>query len=296
MVSNPGDILSVNSNRIVPRLAVAWDVEGNGNHVVHVTYGQYSGRYNEAQIGANSPVGNPPDINFTYAGPAGQGRGFAPGFDLANYPLASAFVFNAPLANTFMAPDLKSPLTHEFTVSYGANLGGGRGYAEATYVLRRTHDLIEDFQTMANGVSHVLVSITDPNTGSATTDPTAPAFTNRIYQNTNLAHRQYEALVFQSRYRITQQLERQRPLHAAAAERRQLRGRRQQHARIDRVQQQPVDHRQLPGGVQRDAELPGRAGSSRSSAIACGSGPSTTGIWIDSATCRCQGSGGSTRV
>ena len=203
MVSNPGEILSVNSNRIVPRAAVAWDVEGTGNQVVHVTYGQYSGRYNEAQIAANSPVGNPPDINFTYAGPAGQGRGFAPGFDLANYPLASAFVFNAPLANTFMAPDLKSPLTHEFTVSYGANLGDGRGYAEAAYVLRRTHDLVEDFQSMANGVSHVLVSITDPNTGSATTDPTAPAFANRIYQNTNLARREYDALVFQSRFRIT---------------------------------------------------------------------------------------------
>ena len=179
-----------------------WDIGGNGRHIVHLTYGQYAGRYNEAQIAANSPVGNPPDINFTYGGPAGQGRGFSPGFNLANYPLASAFVFNAPLANTFMSADLKSPLTHEVTASYGVNLWSGRGYAEGAYVFRRTRDLIEDFQTAANGSSHVLVSITAPNAGSATTDPSTPAFTNRIYENTNLARREYDALVFQSRYRI----------------------------------------------------------------------------------------------
>ena len=202
-VSNPGTVLSIDSNRIVPRLAAAWDVNGTGNHIVHFTYGQYSGRYNEAQIVANSSVGNPPDINFTYAGPTGEGRGFAPGFNLSNYPLNSAFVFNAPLANTSMAPGLKSPLTHEFTASYGANLWNGRGYVEGAYVWRRTRDLIEDFQTITNGSSHVLVSITDPAAGGATTATTTPAFTNRIYENTNLAHREYDALTFQSRYRIT---------------------------------------------------------------------------------------------
>jgi hypothetical protein len=170
---------------------------------VHVTYGQYSGRYNEAQIGANSVVGNPPDINFTYTGPTGQGRDFAPGFNLANYPLDTAFVFNAPLANTQMDPDLKSPLTHEISASYGVNIRKGRGYAEGSFVYRKTRDFIEDFQTTAQGVSHVLVSITDPSAGGPTTDPNAPSFTNRLYTNTNLAHREYDALVFQSRYQIT---------------------------------------------------------------------------------------------
>jgi hypothetical protein len=202
-LSTPGDIQSIDSNRIVPRLAVAYDVLGNGNQVVHATYAQYSGRYNEAQIGANSLVGNPPDINFTYTGPDGQGRGFAQGFNLANYPLDTAFVFNAPRANTLMDPNLKSPLTHEITASYGVNLRSGRGYAEGTYVYRKTRDFIEDFQTTATGFSHVFVSITDPNAGGPTNDPNAPSFTNRLYTNTNLAHRDYDALVFQTRYRIT---------------------------------------------------------------------------------------------
>src|SRR4029079_12111459 len=124
-------------------------------HVVHLFYGQYSGRYNEAQIGANSPVGNPPDINFTYVGPSGTGRSFAPGFDLANYSLASAFVFAAPLANTVMDPNLKSPLTHEVQASYGTSLMHGRGYTEVTYVFRKQRDFVEDFQTTAQGSTHV---------------------------------------------------------------------------------------------------------------------------------------------
>ncbi|HJZ75378.1 MAG TPA: carboxypeptidase regulatory-like domain-containing protein [Vicinamibacterales bacterium] len=202
-LSTPGDIVSIDSNRIVPRLAAAYDVRGNGNHVVHVTYGQYSGRYNEAQIGANSVVGNPPDINFTYTGPSGQGRDFAPGFNLANYPLDTAFVFNAPLANTFMDPGLTSPLTHEVSASYGVNLRNGRGYAEGSFVFRKTRDFIEDFQTTAQGTSHVFVSITDPAAGGPSSDPNAPAFTNRLYSNTNLAHREYDAVVLQSRYRLT---------------------------------------------------------------------------------------------
>jgi hypothetical protein len=202
-LSNPGNIESIDSNRIVPRLAAAYDVRGNGNHVVHVTYGQYSGRYNEAQIGANSVVGNPPDINFTYTGPTGEGREFAPGFNLTNYPLDTAFVFNAPLANTSMDPGLKSPLTHEVSASYGVNIRNGRGYAEGSFVYRKTRDFIEDFQTTAQGVSHVLVSITDPAAGGPTNDPSAPSFTNRLFANTNLARREYDALVFQSRYRIT---------------------------------------------------------------------------------------------
>jgi len=203
VLSTPGDIQSINSNRIVPRFAAAWDVKGNGNQVVHLTYGQYSGRYNEAQIGANSPVGNPPDINFVYTGPSGQGRNFAPGFNLANYPVNTAFVFSAPLANTFMASGLKTPLTHEFTASIGQNIKNGKGFGEVAYIHRVTHNLIEDFQDTTTGVSHVFVSITDPGAGGPSTDPNSPAFTNRLYENTNIAHRAYDALVFTSRYRIS---------------------------------------------------------------------------------------------
>ena len=87
----------------MPRLALAYDVSGNGNQIVHITYGQYAGRYNEALIGANSPVGNPADITPIYQGPAGQGYDFAPGMNLANYPINSTNAsVSDPLQNVFI--------------------------------------------------------------------------------------------------------------------------------------------------------------------------------------------------
>ena len=80
-----GNIVSIDSGRIVPRLATAWDVTGDGTQIAHFTYGQYSGRYIESQIGANSPVGNPAEIDYRYTGPAGQGLDFEPGFTAGNY-------------------------------------------------------------------------------------------------------------------------------------------------------------------------------------------------------------------
>ena len=119
-----GDIVSVANTRVVPRLGATHDIQGNGRHVVHVTYGQYSGRYNEAQIGGNSPVGNSPEIYTTYQGPAGQGHDFAPGFNPANYPIAADTFVAIPTANVFMAPNLTSALVHEFTTSYGVGSHG----------------------------------------------------------------------------------------------------------------------------------------------------------------------------
>ena len=188
-----GDILSVENNRIVPRLATSYDIAGNGDHVVHVTYGQYSGRYNEAQIGGNSPVGNPADIFSLYQGPAGQGIGFAPGLNISNYPVtpdnASVVV---PLANVFTDPGMKSPLVHEFTTSYGVNIKRGVGYAEAAFVYRKTTNMIEDFITLDNGFTHV--NFAGINAGLAT---------NNVFRNTDQAHRTFSSMVFQGRYNLT---------------------------------------------------------------------------------------------
>jgi hypothetical protein len=184
-----GGIVSVDNNRIVPRLAAGYDVMGNGDHIIHATYGQYSGRYDENQVGANSPVGHTAEIDMVYVGTPGQGRGFAPGFNRNNYMTVGA---SDPLANVFMDKNLRSPLVHEFTTSYGTELLKGRGYAEVTYVYRKTTNLIEDFLTIAGGTTHVVVGGVD-----------AGLATNTRYQNTDQAHRQYQGMVFQSRYRFS---------------------------------------------------------------------------------------------
>jgi outer membrane receptor protein involved in Fe transport len=186
-----GDILSVNSNRIVPRLSTSYDINGNGDHVVHLTYGQYSGRYNEAQVGGNSPVGNPADIFTIYAGPAGQGVNFAPGFDVKNYPVNADASLTVPTANIFTDPNLKSPLVHEVTASYGVNINRGKGYAEAAYIYRKTTNIIEDFITRADGTTPVKAYGID-----------AGLLSNHVYRNTDEAHRLFESLVFQGRYQV----------------------------------------------------------------------------------------------
>ena len=94
--------------------------------------------------------------------------------------------------NVQIVDDFQSPLTHEFTTSYGLNLGGGRGYAEVSYAYRKTTGLIEDFATLASGVTEVTVN-----------GVSAGRFTNRVYRNTDEAHREFQGMVFQSRYRLS---------------------------------------------------------------------------------------------
>lgn len=190
-VESTGDIVSVNTNpRIVPRLGLSYDVSGNGANVVHATYAQYSGRYNEAQVGGNSPVGSPATLSRFYTGP--DCIDCAAGFALGNYPITPANLerVEVPLANIFVDEKLKTPLTHEFTTSFGRTLGGDRGYAEASYIFRRTVNMVEDF-TAPGDTTHVVFNGID-----------AGVVSNVRYRNSDVPWREYQAMVFQSRYRF----------------------------------------------------------------------------------------------
>jgi carboxypeptidase family protein/TonB-dependent receptor-like protein len=182
-----GGFIGVDTNGFVPRLAVAFDPGGNGRHVIHATYGHYSGRYNEAQIGGNNNVGNPDLLVGIYDGPAGQGRNFAPGFTPSNYPTVLG---QFPTANIFLEDGLTSPIVKEFTLSYGADLMNGRGYIEASFIARKTSHIIDDTITLANGVTHIVK------------EGFVGTFTNIIYRNLDIARRQYQGLLFQARYNI----------------------------------------------------------------------------------------------
>ena len=183
-----GGFIGVDTSGFVPRLAVAFDPRGNGKNVIHATYGHYSGRYNEAQIGANNNVGNPDLLIGSYNGPAGQGRSFTPGFTPANY---ETVLGQFPTANIFLEEGLTSPIVKEFTLSYGAELMQGKGYGEVSYIFRRTSHIIDDTIMLANGVTDVVQNGLDVGT-----------FTNVIYRNLDIAKRKYEGLLFQGRYNI----------------------------------------------------------------------------------------------
>ncbi len=181
-----GGIVGIKTSTIVPRLAAAYDVSGAGKYVAHISYAHYAGRYDEAQVGLNTNVGNADETFAIYTGPAGQGRNFAQGFNLSRYQTVAGYF---PTANVSIAPGTTSPLTKEFSAAFGAELS--RGYVEATYVLRRTSNLIEDFIDISNGVTNVVKGGVDFGT-----------FTNVVIANSDVASRAYQGMLFQGRYNL----------------------------------------------------------------------------------------------
>jgi hypothetical protein len=135
------------------------------------------------QFGVNSNVGRPNEVDYVYSGPAGAGADFAPGFDLANY--TSVVFANFPTANVQVADGIRSPLTREFTLGLGRDLGQ-RGHAKATYAWRRASGFVEDFVNLSNGVTSV---------------PLVGSLTNRVYDNADDLHRDYQAAIVETSYR-----------------------------------------------------------------------------------------------
>jgi hypothetical protein len=181
-----GATQSLTASALVPRTSAAYDLTGDGRTILQATYGHYAGKYNDVQFARNSSVGNPDLYLAQYTGPAGEGRGFAPGFDPAQYtvPLSGTF----PTANVFLAGDLRSPLTKEYTVAIAREIGRA-GWARATWVDRRGTQFVEDFVTVEGGRTaidrHGITGV----------------FDNRIYRNTDLARRDYRAMEVHGAYR-----------------------------------------------------------------------------------------------
>jgi carboxypeptidase family protein len=182
-------IASLSSTAIVPRLAATYDLRGDGDWILQGTYGHYSGKASETQFADNTNVGNPGSITYTYQGPAGQGIGFAPGFDLANYRIVGG---NFPLANVAIVDDLDTPLTKEWTLQVGKRLGA-QGEVKVVYSNRKTTNFLDDFITFDLGTTTVVEN--GRNFGT---------FDNVLIQNTDdLNRREYQALSIESNYRLT---------------------------------------------------------------------------------------------
>ena len=187
-----GDLITVDTTKIVPRLGAAYDLTGDGRTTLQATYGHYSGKYNERQYASNTDVGNPSRVTYGYTGPSGQGLDFAPGFDLRNYGTIISAAF--PTANIFVADDVQSPTVREFTAGLGREFGGS-GYAKATYQWRHWDGFLDDFISLSNGI--VDVNRNGANVGD---------LTKVIYDNAGSKdiRREYQALLVQMSYRVRQ--------------------------------------------------------------------------------------------
>jgi hypothetical protein len=186
-----GDIVTVDTDTVVPRLGATYDVLGDGRFVVQSSYAHYAGKYSEAQFARTTNVGIPNSLTYIYTGPEGQGRTFGPGLDIGNYQLVSG---SFPLQTVFFDDNLRSPTTREFTLSVGGALGAD-GYGRVIYTRRDMTDFVESFITMDTGQTTV--------THEGLTFGT---FNNTVYRNTDIPDREYQSLQFQTRYRLRGQM------------------------------------------------------------------------------------------
>jgi hypothetical protein len=177
-------------SRVVPRLGAAYDLEGDGDTVLQASFSQYSGKYNAVQFSRNTNVGNS-DRTRRYR-PAGEGRSFAPGFDVTNYSGVVAGTF--PALNVQFADDLSSPLTTEYTFG-AARTFGARSYAKAVFVQRKTSNFIEEFIVRANGTTPIVVD-----------GVTLGQLDNIVYDNSDEMKREYQALQFMGQHRVMNSL------------------------------------------------------------------------------------------
>jgi hypothetical protein len=189
-----GGIIGVDTQTWAPRLAATYDLFGNGRTILQTSYAHYAGKYNETQIGQNTPVANPDFLLFDYIGPAGQGRDFAPGFDPANYEITFG---SFPTANIFLEDGLSSPITREFSASIGHDLWG-RGLAKLTYMNRHYYNFIEDFIDNPTPAGQTSVIRDGVNFGT---------FDNITFRNSDAPERNYHALLLQSNYRLRNNLQ-----------------------------------------------------------------------------------------
>jgi hypothetical protein len=187
--ASQAQIASITSSAIVPRLGATFDVKGDGKWILQGTYAHYAGKISETQFADNTNVGNPSSVTYTYQGPAGQGIGFAPAFNLANYRITGG---SFPAANWSLADDLSSPITKEWTLQAGTRLGQ-KGELKAVYTNRKTTKFLDDFITIDLGKT----TVTDGGVNFGT-------FDNVFVENTDdLNRREYQALLFIASYRFT---------------------------------------------------------------------------------------------
>jgi len=181
-------ITSLSSSAFVPRLGATFDVKSDGRWILQATYAHYSGKASETQFADNTNVGNPSSVTYTYAGPAGSGVDFAPGFDLSRYTITAG---TFPVANVFIDDGLGTPRTKEWTLQAGTRLGS-RGEAKAIYTHRRTTDILEDFITIDLGKT----TVTDGGVNFGT-------FDNNFITNSDIPFRKYQGLQFLANYRVS---------------------------------------------------------------------------------------------
>jgi len=195
--------VTANDSRISPRLAVQYDVRGDGWMQFGASYSEYASRIVDAIASSNQVAGSAASIDFAYRGPAINSNAL-------NVPLEQALAmlfayFNAtqggtanttpqnlrpngtrdiPGYSTYFDGSLSAPYVQEKTVGFGMHLGS-RGHARADFVARDWRD----FTTL---------SVTQNTTRTST--PLGIPVDLALVRNTNNLERTYRGIHLQARW------------------------------------------------------------------------------------------------
>jgi len=172
--------------RLLPRFVVAFDPRRDGAVRIEAGYAEYSGDHGRAGLARGAGRGGVSALARTYAGPAGVGLDFAPGFDRDLYVLRGG---SSPSTLVDLEENLRAPLTQELTLTTATRLGP-LGYVELVWVRRHVAEFVEDFTVFENGTSTVSAL------GSLL------LVDNTSVRNTGVPGREYEALQLQGSIRL----------------------------------------------------------------------------------------------
>lgn len=151
-------VVTANDSRVSPRLAVQYDLRGDGRQKISASYGEYTSRIADSIASTNQSAGSAAAIDFAYRGPAINQNALT-----VPLPDAIAMVFayfngtqggtnnrnaqnlrpnglrEVPGYTAYFDDSLSSPYVREMTLGYGMQLGSN-GFARIDLVSRDWRD------------------------------------------------------------------------------------------------------------------------------------------------------------
>ena len=137
----------------VPRLGLNWDIKGDSAWQVSGTYAEYAGKMNAAVTTLATTVGNPALYDYAYIGPVTSPDPNNPtpvtpgptssGFQRSDYDTVPFYVSD-PSLNVRLDPNLKSPLTYEWTLGLTHKVNERTNWT-LRYISREYTRMFEDY-------------------------------------------------------------------------------------------------------------------------------------------------------
>jgi len=151
---NQSHIKTVDDSAFSPRLGLSYDLKGNGAHRFTASYAKYASKVDQGAGDATSRGGRYASYYWNYRGPAINPVG-TPTAQLVPTEQVIAQMFawfdsqgginNTSLINSISIPgftsrigeNLTAPAIDEYSVGYGGNINGGRGFFRADFIHRK---------------------------------------------------------------------------------------------------------------------------------------------------------------